>query len=125
MTLADRSLVPEAPATFDAEEARRARLARIERVAKWVLPVLVLAVGIWLWDRIVVWNDIPKYILPGPGLVLETLIKDRAILFDALLVTLKITFMALAVAVIGGVGLAVLFTQSKWLERSLLPYAVK
>lgn len=122
MTLADRGLGSEP--VFDAAEARRARMVRIERVAKWVLPVVVLALGIWLWDRIVVWNDIPHYILPGPGLVLETLIKDWALLFDALLVTLQITLMALAVAVIGGVGLAVLFTQSKWAEMSFYPYAV-
>jgi NitT/TauT family transport system permease protein len=124
MTMTDRSLAPDAAPTFDAEEARRARMARIERVAKWVLPALVLMLGILLWDRVVVWNEIPHYILPGPGLVLQTLVKDWAILFDALLVTLQITLMALAVAVIGGVGLAVLFTQSKWAEMSFYPYAV-
>jgi NitT/TauT family transport system permease protein len=125
MTMADRSLAPsDATPAFDAEEARRARMARIERVAKWVLPALVLMLGILLWDRVVVWNDIPHYILPGPGLVLQTLVKDWTVLFDALLVTLQITLMALAVAVIGGVGLAVLFTQSKWAEMSFYPYAV-
>lgn len=123
MTMAER-LAPEPTAQVDAEEARRARMRRIEGVAKWALPVLVMALGIWFWDRIVVWNDIPHYILPGPGLVLQTLIKDWAILFDALLVTLQITLMALAVAVIGGVGLAILFTQSKWAEMSFYPYAV-
>jgi NitT/TauT family transport system permease protein len=126
MSVTERIAAPaSAPeALFDAEEARRARLARIERVAKWLLPVIVMALGIWLWDRIVVWNDIPHYILPGPGLVLETLVKDWPILFDALLVTVQITLMALAVAVIGGVGLAILFTQSKWAEMSFYPYAV-
>jgi len=125
MTMADRSLAPsDAAPAFDAEEARRARMARIERVAKWVLPALVLMLGILLWDRVVIWNDIPHYILPGPGLVLQTLVKDWTVLFDALLVTLQITLMALAVAVIGGVGLAVLFTQSKWAEMSFYPYAV-
>jgi NitT/TauT family transport system permease protein len=125
MTMADRSLAPsDAAPAFDAEEARRARMARIERVAKWVLPALVLMLGILLWDRVVIWNDIPHYILPGPGLVLQTLVKDWTMLFDALLVTLQITLMALAVAVIGGVGLAVLFTQSKWAEMSFYPYAV-
>ena len=125
MTMTDRSLATDtAEATFDAEEARRARMARIERVAKWLLPVTVLVLGIWLWDRVVVWNDIPHYILPGPGLVLETLIKDWGLLSASLLVTLKITLMALAVAVIGGGGLAILFTQSKWAEMSFYPYAV-
>ncbi len=120
MTIADRQPLDE----VDADEARRARTARIEGVAKWVLPIAVLALGVWAWDRVVVWNDIPHYILPGPGLVLETLVKDWAILFSALLVTLQITLMALAVAVIGGVGLAILFTQSRWAEMSFYPYAV-
>jgi NitT/TauT family transport system permease protein len=123
MTMADR-LPQESQPAFDAAEARRARMARVERVAKWALPVIVMAVGLFLWDRIVVWNEIPHYILPGPGLVLETLIKDWDILFSGLIVTLTITLMALAVAVIGGGGLAVLFTQSKWAEMSFYPYAV-
>lgn len=119
MTLAEPRATP-----VDADEARRARTARIEGVAKWLLPVAVLALGLWLWDRIVVWNEIPHYLLPGPRLVLETLVKDWPILLDALLVTLQITLMALAVAVVGGVGLAVLFTQSRWAEMSFYPYAV-
>ena len=39
-------------------------------------------------------------------------------------ITLRITFAALIAAVTVGVALAVLFTQSKWLEKSLFPYAV-
>jgi NitT/TauT family transport system permease protein len=123
MTLADTPLT-RAEAEVDAEEARRARAVRVESVAKWVLPLLVLVVMIIAWDRTVVWNEIPHYILPGPGLVVETLVKDWAILFDALLVTLQITLMALAVAVVGGVGLAILFNQSRFAEMSFYPYAV-
>ncbi len=109
---------------IDPDEAARVRARRIEGVAKWVLPVAVLGLGVWAWDRVVVWNDIPHYVLPGPGLVLQTLVKDWALLFSALLVTAQITLMALAVAVIGGVGLAVLFNQSRWAEMSFYPYAV-
>jgi len=56
--------------------------------------------------------------------VLQTLVKDWGVLSTSLVNTLKITFGALAIAVTGGVGLAVLFTQSKWIERSLFPFAV-
>jgi NitT/TauT family transport system permease protein len=80
--------------------------------------------GDTLWDRICVWYDIQHYILPRPGRVLETLIEDRALLFMSLINTLKITFLSLALAVFGGVGLSVLFTQSKWVEMSLFPYAI-
>jgi NitT/TauT family transport system permease protein len=123
MTLAQKPLTA-AEAEVDAEEARRARAAKVESVAKWVLPALVFLIMVAVWDRIVVWNEIPHYILPGPGLVVETLIKDWAILFNALLVTLQITLMALAVAMIGGVGLAILFNQSRFAEMSFYPYAV-
>ena len=38
--------------------------------------------------------------------------------------TLSITFEALLVAVVGGVALAILFAQSRWIERSFFPFAV-
>ena len=109
---------------LDPEEARRVRAARLERIGKWVLPLVIMVLAVWLWDRICVWNEIPHYILPRPGVVLATLYTDAALLFSALLVTLKITFLGLALAVAGGVGLAVLFAQSKWVEMSFFPFAV-
>ena len=109
---------------YDADEERFARAQRIEAIAKWVVPVVVLSLAIWWWDRIVVWNEIPHYILPGPGLVVQTLFEDRVTLFQSLLVTLQITLLALTVAILGGVGLAVLFTQSRFAEMSFSPFAV-
>ncbi|MEQ1950643.1 ABC transporter permease [Mesorhizobium sp. CN2-181] len=116
----------EEPRTLvlDAEEARRARNARLEKVGRWVLPVVIMLAAIFMWDRICVWNEIPKYILPRPGVVLDTLIADAGLLFSSLLVTLRITFFSLVLAAVGGVGLAILFTQSKWVEMSLFPFAI-
>lgn len=117
---------PPAPpaAALDPEEARRARARRLDRVGRWLVPLLVVALALWLWDRVVAWNDIPHYILPGPGLVAATLVEDRGILLPALGVTLEITLMALAVAVVGGVGLAVLFSLSRLAEMAFYPFAV-
>jgi NitT/TauT family transport system permease protein len=109
---------------FDAEEARHARRQRIEAIAKWALPVVVMSLTIWGWHRMVIVNEIPHYILPGPGLVVQTLIEDWGTLYSSLLVTLQISMMALLVAVLGGVGLAILFAQSKFAEMSFYPYAV-
>ncbi len=108
----------------DAEEHQRLVRRRLEKIGKWFLPLAVLVLTIWFWDRLVVWNEIPHYILPGPGRVWSTLVTDWLVLLEALQVTLQITMLALAVAVIGGVGLAVLFTQSRLFEMSLFPYAV-
>ena len=109
---------------MDAEEAARARARRNERIGKWALPMIVVALTIFAWDRICVVNEIPHYLLPRPGLVAQTLIKDWVILFNALMITMQTTVLALTVAVLGGVGLAVLFTQSKFIEMSFYPYAV-
>jgi NitT/TauT family transport system permease protein len=97
---------------------RRADLLRI------ALPVAVLALGIVAWDLVVRLNQIPPYVLPAPGLVLSTLVSDWSVLGSSLWVTLRTTFEGLALAVIGGVGLAVLFNQSRLVEYSLYPYAI-
>ncbi len=115
---------PAGALALDPEEARRVRAARLERIGKWVLPLAIMIFAIWFWDRICVWNEIPKYILPRPGEVLATLYSDAGLLFSSLLVTLRITFLSLALAVVGGVGLAVLFAQSKWVEMSFFPFAI-
>lgn len=116
--IANRSVV------LDPEEARRVRQQRLEKIGSWVLPLAIMVLAVWFWDRICLWNDIPKYILPRPGVVVQTLQDDAPLLFSSLLVTLKITFLSLALAILGGVGLAVLFAQSKWVEMSFFPFAV-
>lgn len=94
------------------------------RIAGAAAPLLVGALALGAWEALVRWQEIPHYILPAPSLIATTLVADRAILFPALLVTLEITAMALAAAAAGGLALAVLFAQSRWIERSLFPYAV-
>ncbi|MER9021401.1 ABC transporter permease [Mesorhizobium sp. M0815] len=116
--------IEEQVLALDPEEARRVRQERFERIGRWLLPLAIMILAIWLWDRVCDWNDIPKYILPRPGVVLQTLHDDAGLLFSSLLVTLRITFLSLLLAAVGGVGLAVLFAQSKWVEMSFFPFAV-
>jgi len=109
---------------IDAEETQRIRTERLEKIGRWLLPALIMLIALVLWDRICVWNQIPVYILPRPLTVFRTIFTDRTILFPALLFTLKITFLSLLLAVVGGVGLAVLFAQSRLVEMSFFPFAV-
>ncbi len=89
-----------------------------------VLPVLVLALGLGAWEFVVRFNGIPPYVLPGPVLVLQTLVSDWDVLSQSLQTTLITTAEGFAAAAIGGIGLALLFNQSKWLEYALFPYAI-
>jgi NitT/TauT family transport system permease protein len=92
--------------------------------ARVLLPVAVLAAGVLVWDLVVRINGIPPYVLPGPMLVAATLVQDWPILWQSLLTTLLTTVEGFAAATVGGVALALLFNQSKWLEHALLPYAI-
>jgi NitT/TauT family transport system permease protein len=107
--------------TRTTEPRERGRRDAVLRVA---LPVAVLALTVLIWDLAVRLTGTPAYVLPGPGVVFSTLVSDWPILSASLLVTLTTTFQALALAVIGGVGLAILFSQSRLVEYSLYPYAV-
>ena len=113
-----------APLVVAAADRPRTGVPRVERAVRIVAPLTISVLVLALWELMVRVNDIPHYILPGPLLVLQSLIADWDTLWPSLLVTLQITFMALAVATVGGVGLAILFTASKWLELSLFPFAV-
>ena len=118
------SLVEEAPlndvtpaVSVDPEEQARAHRARINRIAKWSLSILAWHLYVTLWE-------VPHYILPGPVLVAQSLVSDWPVLWPAMLVTSRLTILALFMAIAGGVLLAVAFTQSKWAEMSFFPYAV-
>jgi NitT/TauT family transport system permease protein len=87
-------------------------------------PIVVLALGVLAWDLAVRLTETPTYKVPSPGLVFATLVSDWAILGASLLVTLTTTFEALGLAILGGVALAILFSQSRLVEYSLYPYAV-
>jgi NitT/TauT family transport system permease protein len=93
-------------------------------VARYGPPMIVSVAMLAAWEAIVRLADIPPYQLPAPSLIATTLYVDRETLFASLLVTLKITFGALAAAVFGGGLLAILFARWTWVERSFLPFAV-
>jgi NitT/TauT family transport system permease protein len=102
---------------------RHASLADDPRMRR-IMPVVVLVVALLLWELIVRINNIPHYILPAPTLVAKTLVQNFGNLWPSWWFTIKLTFMALALAVVGGVLLATLFALSRWVELSLFPLAI-
>jgi NitT/TauT family transport system permease protein len=96
----------------------------VKTFARFAMPFLVGLLFVLGWQMWVSVYDIPHYIVPSPLRVLHTLIHDWGLLSAALLITLKVTLLALAAAVILGVLIAFLFVQSRVVEMSLFPYAV-
>lgn len=94
------------------------------RTSRFLIPIVLGIVFLGLWEFLVRWLQIPKFVLPPPSMIVEALLDDYSTLLMSLWNTFKITGMAFVVAVVLGVTGAILFTQSRLFEMSLFPYAV-
>ncbi|TWB63296.1 ABC transporter permease [Nitrospirillum viridazoti] len=95
-------------------------MSAMRRVAPIILGVIVLAA----WEGLVRLLAVPAFVLPPPSAVVAALLADPNTLGLSLWFTLTVTLQAFALAVTGGVALAVLFTRSPLLASALYPYAV-
>src|SRR5690606_9557949 len=77
-----------------------------EKILRIAVPAGMLVLAIVAWHLFVTINEVPHYILPSPADVAGSLYSDWGTLYPALLVTLRITFTALFLALVGGVLLA-------------------
>ena len=76
------------------------------------------------WEAAIDLRHVPPYIVPAPSRIALTLVTDWTLLGPSLLFTLQTTALALVAAVLGGGALALVFAQSRLIERALLPYAI-
>lgn len=95
-----------------------------ETLLKIFVPFLVVFTLLALWHIGVVVSGVPQYILPSPIAVATALVNDWGTLAPALWVTTKITLASLALALLGGVGIAVFLVQSRWIELAFYPITV-
>ena len=124
MTDAIRTGAEAEAGTDSAVKIVLARTSTAEKILRIVVPVGMLVLAIALWQFHITINQVPRYIMPAPGDVVMALWNDWGTLAPSLLVTVRITFLALALALIGGVGLAIIFVQSRWIELAIFPFAV-
>ncbi|WP_105429169.1 MULTISPECIES: ABC transporter permease [Neorhizobium] len=111
----DTALMPPKPGFFGRNR---------DTLLRTLVPICVVICLVLLWQFIITANSIPQYILPGPLAVANSLYNDWGTLSPALWVTTQITMQALALALIGGVGIAVFLIQSKWIETAFYPITV-
>jgi len=89
-----------------------------------IVPLVLGAIVVAIWQVLVWWLEVPKFVLPAPSLIVRSLASDYASLLVSLWITLRITLMAFVIALATGVALAVLSVQSRLVEISIFPYAV-
>lgn len=103
--------------------------------ASWrerVGPFVVLGAFIGLWYLLSEWAmenlfHKPKFLVPPPHRVLIDSFTDgrfRSEMFRGLYLSAKVAFLGLSIAIVLGIGLAVLMSRARWIEKSLFPYIV-
>jgi NitT/TauT family transport system permease protein len=107
-----------------ANPSEKAGFINRDLILRTLIPLGVVLCLVLVWQAIILAYEIPQYILPGPVAVANSLYKDWGTLAPALWVTTQITMQALALALIGGVGIAVFLVQSKWIEIAFYPITV-
>jgi NitT/TauT family transport system permease protein len=95
-----------------------------DRILAYALPLLVAAGVIATWEWAVAAFEISKFVLPAPSSIAAVTVAEWPSLAQSAWVTIQITVEAFILACVVGVALAVLFVQSRTLERALFPYAV-
>ena len=100
------------------------RTSASERILSIAIPIFMVILAIAGWQAHITFNQVPRYIMPAPLDVVTALWTDWGTLAPSLLVTLRITILALGIALLGGVGLAIVLVQSRWIELALFPFAV-
>jgi NitT/TauT family transport system permease protein len=101
-----------------------AQSASRKKAADIVPPLAVGVLMLIAWETFCRALAIPPYLFPMPSVIAKTLVADAPALLHALWVTLRVTLIALALAVTIGATIAFLFVQSPIIERSFFPYAI-
>ena len=112
------------PAAPTIKKRKHTPLLQQEAARQWLLPLLVAALLLGLWQGWTVAAQVPAYLVPSPWAIATTLVADWGLLSGALWVTVKITVLAFVVSVVVGSLVAFAFVQSRWIESAFFPYAV-
>jgi NitT/TauT family transport system permease protein len=94
------------------------------RPAHAAVSAAVAVAALAAWEGLVRLFHVPAFVVPGPFAIGHALVVDWPLLSRALWTTLKVTELALVTAVVLGVLIAVVMSQSEWLERTVFPFMV-
>lgn len=117
------SNVSSRPAPAAPSPATPSRLATLLRDGWPVVLVAVIAIAGWYLLTATVYAG-KGYLVPSPQEVAAAVAENAGVLLVATLTTLKEATFGYLLAIVGGISLAAVLSQSKLLERSIYPYAV-
>ncbi|HEV7653704.1 MAG TPA: ABC transporter permease [Mycobacteriales bacterium] len=105
---------------------RRGPLALL-RLALPPFLLFALVIGLWYLVSYQILDEERRFLLPPPHRIVKVAFLDRGnleVLLRALGLSAGVAMMGLAIAAVLGIGLAVLMSQARWVERAVYPWAV-
>jgi NitT/TauT family transport system permease protein len=95
-----------------------------ENLQRWTFAVLAHVALILAWYLFVKLGNVPKFVMPSPAATLDALLQPNYGWWTNVLVTGTEIFAGYFLALVVGVGLALVFTWSKALEAFFMPLLV-
>jgi NitT/TauT family transport system permease protein len=103
---------------------RKARQAIVLLAQSAAVPVLSLIALFLIWEGVVVFFDLPVYLLPAPSVIWEASLEKPGTLLGHTVVTLRTVLLGFFASVLISLPLAVVITSSQWLANVIYPLLV-
>lgn len=110
------------PSRISSGQRRPARWR--QRLADLVWPILTILLVLIAWELWIRLGDVPLYVFAAPSDALLAAVTEWSTLAPEAAVTMKEVALGFALAVVVGIGLALLIDTSMRFERAVYPYLV-
>lgn len=102
-----------------------ARAGRARELAQQVIvPALVVAAVIGVWELVVRAFDIKEYVLPTPSAIVSEAVRSADVLLPNLRVTVEEMLLGFGLAAAVGIGLGILIASSAVFRRGIFPLVI-
>lgn len=91
---------------------------------RWIWPLLVLCVLIGIWEVAVRVAQTPRWMLPPPSDIADTMWTDRALLLHHTRVTLVEVALGFGLALVAGLAAGMAIDSSRVVERAVYPLII-
>jgi NitT/TauT family transport system permease protein len=99
-------------------------MASRETIQRYTLAVLSHLLLIAVWQFFVVYKEVPTFVMPSPLATIKALVVPNYRWPENIAVTATEIFGGYALAVVIGIGIALLFSWSRWLQMAAMPLLV-
>lgn len=91
-----------------------------------ILPIAVFPILILLWDLSIQVFHVPSYLLPRPGVLLESFIKlfQSGNIWEHIIITLQEIFIGTGIGIVVGVVLGYIMAKIRIVEKLMMPFII-